>query len=219
VWQRCLDTLEQELSSQQFNTWIRPLHAIEEGDALCLLAPNRFVMNWVNEQYIDRIREMITSTGEEPQEVRLVIGSSPRTDGNDREEHNTATLVRRANTRQATRRVSNLNREFSFDFFVEGKSNQLARAASMQVAENPGAAYNPLFIYGGVGLGKTHMMHAVGNRILENKQGLALVPVVGSSCGGCHMNVTPQQRNAIKMNEELVFCEMCARILYLEDDS
>jgi len=161
--------LEQELSSQQFNTWIRPLHAIEEGGALCLLAPNRFVMNWVNEQYIERIREMIASAGDEAPEVRLVIGSSPRDTGTAHDDHDTATLVRRAGTRQVARRVSNLNREFSFDFFVEGKSNQLARAASMQVAENPGAAYNPLFIYGGVGLGKTHMMHAVGNKILENK--------------------------------------------------
>lgn len=168
LWQKCLDRLETELPAQQFNTWIRPLHAVEESDALKLLAPNRFVLDWVKDHYIGNIREALGRLGDHDKlRVELEIGSSnpqpaPRLapqpgppGGRDR----------RREQRQPPR--GNLNPGFTFDNFVEGKSNQLARAASLQVAENPGAAYNPLFIYGGVGLGKTHLMHAVGNMISQ----------------------------------------------------
>ncbi len=164
LWKKCLDHLESELTAGQFNTWIRPLQAIEEGRTLRLLAPNRFVMEHVSERFYQHISEITSRyTGMPDFKVSLEIGSQeppatapPRTD----------TSFSRRGDREV-RHVRNLRPEFTFDTFVEGKSNQLARAASMQVAENPGKAYNPLFIYGGVGLGKTHLMHAIGNVIVQ----------------------------------------------------
>lgn len=172
-WKRCLERLEGELSPQQFNTWIRPLHAIENDNSIRLLAPNRFVLDWISERYLSRIEELVG--GQENNHgitLKLEIGSREQ----NKTEINNKKAVETTNTRgwetnqkKPTKHSSNLNRFFTFDNFVEGKSNQLARAASFQVAENPGEAYNPLFIYGGVGLGKTHLMHAVGAAILEQK--------------------------------------------------
>ncbi|HQU14585.1 MAG: chromosomal replication initiation protein DnaA [Chromatiales bacterium 21-64-14] len=165
LWQSCLHRLEGELSEQQFNTWIRPLHAVEEDNALHLLAPNRFVLDWVREHYFEQITEVVSHHGSgHPPRVLLEIGSTRRS------APVAAARVaqgERYSTGQEVVRSSYLNPQFVFDSFVEGKSNQLARAASQQVADNSGRAYNPLFIYGGVGLGKTHLMHAVGNRMLQ----------------------------------------------------
>ncbi len=164
LWKKCLDHLESELSTGQFNTWIRPLQAIEEGRTLRLLAPNRFVMEHVSERFYQHISEItMRYTGMPDFKVSLEIGSQESSSA-------TAPLCDANFTRRGdreVRHVRNLQPEFTFDTFVEGKSNQLARAASMQVAENPGKAYNPLFIYGGVGLGKTHLMHAIGNVIVQ----------------------------------------------------
>ena len=162
LWHHCLRQLEAELPEQQFNTWIRPLQAVEDGRVLRLLAPNRFVVDWVNENVAARISQLVDAAGSDsgPQVV-LEVGSraampvapSPVFQG-------------RATVKEPpTVLGSRLNPDFTFTNFVEGKSNQLGRAAAVQVAENPGRAYNPLFIYGGVGLGKTHLMHAVGNVI------------------------------------------------------
>jgi len=162
----CLDRLEGELSPQQFNTWIRPLQAIEESDSLRLLAPNRFVMDWVSEQFIDRINEVVAILGHDCQaRVSVEIGNQPM--GNGTESQSGPTPQAAGAIRRRPPFQNNLNKEFTFERFVEGKSNQLARAAAAQVAENPGGAYNPLFIYGGVGLGKTHLMQAAGNMILD----------------------------------------------------
>jgi chromosomal replication initiator protein len=156
--------LEAELPEQQFNTWIRPLQAVEDGRVLRLLAPNRFVVDWVNENVAGRISELVDASGAEPgPSIVLEVGSRAAVGA-------TASSVSVQNTRSAAKEPptvlgSRLNPDFTFTNFVEGKSNQLARAAAFQVAENPGRAYNPLFIYGGVGLGKTHLMHAVGNMI------------------------------------------------------
>jgi chromosomal replication initiator protein len=159
--------LESELPEQQFNTWIRPLHAVEQGEELKLLAPNRFVLDWVRQHYIKNIRDTIENLSDEGSpRVQLEIGSqTPVTEVVTERRTDKARLRvdRRREERELPR--GNLNPDFTFEGFVEGKSNQLARAASTQVAENPGSAYNPLFIYGGVGLGKTHLMHAVGNLI------------------------------------------------------
>ncbi len=165
LWKSCLRRLEREIPDQQLNTWIRPLQAQEEGDTVRLFAPNRFVLDWVKEHFAERIRELLTAERpDNPPRLVLEIGSS-------RSVRAPAVVTsRRAEQRPAARASeSNLNPNFTFDAFVEGKSNQLARAASMQVVENPGGAYNPLFIYGGVGLGKTHLMHAVGNQMLRNR--------------------------------------------------
>jgi len=165
LWQRCLAQLEAELPEQQFNTWIRPLQAVEDGRVLRLLAPNRFVVDWVNEHIAGRIAELATAEG---WSIAMEVGS-----------RTAATFGAPINTppgRPSPAKIppsilgSRINPDFTFANFVEGKSNQLGRAAALQVAENPGHAYNPLFIYGGVGLGKTHLMHAVGNMIRSRNE-------------------------------------------------
>ncbi len=161
LWSNCLTRLEQELSAQQFNTWIRPLQAVKEEHTLRLLAPNRFVMDWVKERFLTRIAELATQTDTSPQlNVSVEVGGEERT----RVELKSAQPMRA--TPKATPVVGQLNGEFTFHNHVEGKSNQLARAAARQVGENPGGNNNPLFIYGGVGLGKTHLMQAAGHLLL-----------------------------------------------------
>ncbi|MGO1625558.1 MAG: chromosomal replication initiator protein DnaA [Halomonadaceae bacterium] len=215
LWHQCLDYLQDELSSQQFNTWIRPLQA-EQGEAneLFLLAPNRFVRDWVSDKYARRISEIMRELAPtKPPRVSLSVGSRraaapapqprdlghpvsatpagesapavhtpPRGDIADEREINRLSqeTSRRSGTRQvqvegSLKHGSGLNPNFTFETFVEGKSNQLARAASRQVSENPGGAYNPLFLYGGVGLGKTHLMHAVGNALAGHRENARVV--------------------------------------------
>ena len=169
LWQQCLVRLEHEIPEQQFNTWIRPLHAVETPDSLRLLAPNQFVLDWVRKHHFDIISRTLHDLGPDTTtRVQLDIGSSNRApDPLTVPAPAIAPGAGVADQPAPVQYKSNLNPEFTFDSFVGGKSNQLARAASIQVGENPGGAYNPLFIYGGVGLGKTHLMHAVGNLILE----------------------------------------------------
>lgn len=176
LWKKCLDQLETELTSQQFNTWIRPLHAIEENDVLRLLAPNRFVLDWVNERFMEHIED-ITQNFKNGHAVSVCLEIGSRQANNNRQDTapednrpavaKTVTPFSRKNDTANIQHVRSLRQEFTFDNFVEGKSNQLARAASQQVGENPGGAYNPLFIYGDVGLGKTHLMHAIGNMLVQ----------------------------------------------------
>ena len=164
LWQECLTRLRDEIPAQKFSTWIRPLHVEDCDNALILLAPNQFVMDWINEHYLLTIKEILQSMAETPPEVRLQIGTKSTRDT----ELSAVKTFEKVNSKQKTVDFHNtLNPAFTFDSFVEGKSNQLGRAAALQVAENPGQAYNPLFLYGGVGLGKTHLMHAMGNRILQ----------------------------------------------------
>ena len=168
LWSKCLERLESELPAQQFNTWIRPLHAISEAHDLQLLAPNRFVRDWVRDKYIERIVAVLDTVLQNgTPNVSISIGSS-QPQAAPLPTNRTAT---RPSAPKGTAHATGLKADFNFDTFVEGKSNQLARAASLQVAENPGNAYNPLFICGGVGLGKTHLMHAVGNLITGIKPG------------------------------------------------
>ncbi len=181
IWQQCLEQLESQLNAQQFNTWIRPLQAVEDGDALRLLAPNRFVLDWVNEKFFDNIQQIVTQVNNgNGQKIVLEVGSRPvakpanaplihtqSSAGNTSTNHQTAPIFRRRDDGKGVSHTSNLRNEFTFTSFVEGKSNQIAKAASIQIGENPGVAYNPLFVYGGVGLGKTHLMHAVGNLMLH----------------------------------------------------
>lgn len=184
LWQSCLGRLQEDLSSQQFNTWIRPLQVDQDSQSqLTLLAPNRFVLDWVADKYLVRIREIMAdfSDGPAPQ-IKLEIGSraTHQQTVSSAKTTTTKTMDRAtSNTKEAgisgrevdvggtIQHKSNLNPLYNFSNFVEGKSNQLAKAAATQVAENAGRAYNPLFLYGGVGLGKTHLMVAVGNYIAE----------------------------------------------------
>lgn len=167
VWHKCLDRLQDELSSQQYNTWIRPLQAREEDDRLLIYAPNRYVRNQVQAAYLERIHELLEQLGDSssPLGVDLDVGEAEqrqpdpapvRADG-------TGGVSEREAERHGV--IHQLNEEFTFNTFVEGKSNEMARAAAMQVAQNAGQSYNPLLLYGDVGLGKTHLMQAVGNEI------------------------------------------------------
>ena len=158
-----MGALETELPQQQFNTWVRPLQAMEGNGALKLLAPNRFVVDWINANLLPRIGELLRdeSTGDVPI-VTVEVGSRSVA-----ARAVPAALPGRVRRAEGLVVGARLNPDFCFATFVEGKSNQLAKAAAAQVAENPGRAYNPLFLYGGVGLGKTHLMHAVAHLIKQ----------------------------------------------------
>lgn len=194
-WQECLGQLQHEIPAQQFNTWIRPLEATINNGQLVLSAPNRFIRDWVKNQFINRIEQVMSELNNGLiTQVDVVVGestlifqmpTSTLVDNSNKEVVPSSTapinvsntsgragdgkvVVSHAKTqRNAAQQKSSLNSSFTFDNFVEGKSNQLALAAAKQVADNAGGSYNPLFIYGGVGLGKTHLMHAVGNEILR----------------------------------------------------
>jgi len=164
LWQACLRRLEQELPAQHFNTWIRPLSpesAAVDSTTLVLTAPNRFVLELVRERFVARISRLVAELGGRELDVKLVLTRA--SDGPNRAMPPAA--PRPGATAAVAPDRARLNRNFNFDNFVTGKANQLARAAAMQVAENPGISYNPLFIYGGVGLGKTHLVQAIGNRL------------------------------------------------------
>jgi len=199
LWEKCLGCLQEELPTQQFNTWIRPLtlDASEfDGQSVVpksinLLAPNRFVKDWVSDKFLDRIVEIFQQVSGERCLVTVVSGKSlvPSVKSMPPESPsviNTPTAAsstriqvvpdnRNSGVEGGLNHQSNVNETFTFASFVEGKSNQLALAASRQVAENPGGSYNPLFIYGGVGLGKTHLMHAVGNALRKQKPNAKII--------------------------------------------
>lgn len=167
LWEDCIDQLANEIPAQQLNTWIRPLQANLDDQTLSLYAPNKFVLDWVQDHYQSKISNILSLLGKDQIKVVLRIGSADRPKP---PQPAFQTRSSTAPTREPTTTVEqthNLNPRFTFDTFVEGKSNQLAKAASHQVADNPGHAYNPLFLYAGVGLGKTHLMHAIGNSVLS----------------------------------------------------
>lgn len=163
LWKQCLDQLEAELPPQQFNTWIRPLQAVQDSRALRLLAPNRFVVDWVRQRFLTRIGELVGQYASGALPVMVEVGSQVQERG-PAEVNALPTLQHRTGPA-----LGRLNPEFTFERHIEGKSNQLARAAAKQVGENPGSSYNPLFIYGSTGLGKTHLMQAAGNLMLQQR--------------------------------------------------
>ncbi|MAQ00787.1 MAG: chromosomal replication initiator protein DnaA [Alteromonadaceae bacterium] len=238
LWNQCLERLRQELPTQQFVMWIRPLTSEQNQDAVTLYAPNRFILDWVREKYRDKINQLFVefSGGQQAPQLRFEVvqrraapsasnlaspgaasdptrgsarGSSfpasGNTDSQPSQQTNAftnnngaamqspptvpASVSARVNPAasaghtvnkvipipEGVSHKSNINPTYQFDNFVEGKSNQLARAAASQVANNPGGSYNPLFIYGGTGLGKTHLLHAVGNGILNTKQDAKII--------------------------------------------
>ena len=160
--------LESELPDTQFNTWVRPLQAVESAEELRLFAPNRFVVDWIDAHLATRISAWLaTELGARAPKLAVVVGEKPEPAAAAGEDPNAQRDALRSGRRSKVEVVGGrLNPDSTFDSFVVGKSNQLAKAAAQQVGENPGKAYNPLFIYGGVGLGKTHLMHAVGHAIL-----------------------------------------------------
>ena len=188
-WQTCSAQLELELTPQQYSAWIKPLVALDYEDGkLRIAAPNRFKLDWVKTQFATRITELAAQYWEAPVEVQFVLDpktnparkptvsassgagaqglDSPRpapVPDNQTQNLNIANSPKREQSR--------INTELTFDSFVTGKANQLARAAAIQVANNPGISYNPLFFYGGVGLGKTHLIHAIGNQVMADQPG------------------------------------------------
>ena len=166
IWLKCLNSLKGEVPEKLFNTWIRPIQSIEEKDSLQLLAPNNFVLKKVNEDYIERIKEIVLNQNSAV-DVSITVGSRDSTSTTP--ETKMRSVPERKEILPSIQ--SRLNPGFTFDAFVEGKSNQLAKAAAIQVSENLGNSYNPLFIYGGVGLGKTHLMQAVGNAVMTKQPG------------------------------------------------
>jgi chromosomal replication initiator protein len=192
-WPICLSRFEQELSTQQFNTWIKPLQLEVSDNAIRLLAPNKFVQQWVKERFLAKIETIAAELLPSNTLIELAICekssakklADSKLNKNPAQNHNNALAAKpksadldetKASADAATKtsasrrtgeRASGLNPSFNFNNYVTGRANQLARAAAMQVAENPGQAYNPLFIYGGVGLGKTHLLQAIGNQLKQ----------------------------------------------------
>lgn len=175
-WARCAAQFQAELPRQQFETWIRPLK-LGNASAECppaeieLIAPNRFVQQWIRERYIGRLESLAAEYWGSP--VRVLVthlapaDSAPRTPPAPRKAASAETVVPNGAPVDAGYAKTRLNQEYTFDTFVTGKANQLARAAAVQVADNPGTSYNPLFLYGGVGLGKTHLVQAIGNQMIR----------------------------------------------------
>ncbi len=192
-WPTCLSRFEQELSTQQFNTWIKPLHAEVEGNAVRLVAPNRFVMQWVKERFLKKIEQFAHDLHLTNIKIDFIISESYQKNSTEKSaakqsakvdissninlmESKIGQISQAISTSKSINKKisesskvsSGLNSAFNFDNYVTGRANQLARAAAIQVAENPGTAYNPLFIYGGVGLGKTHLLQAIGNELKKH---------------------------------------------------
>jgi chromosomal replication initiator protein len=172
LWEACTARLQKELPSQQFNTWIRPLRAgLEPGadSELALIAPNRFVLQWIKDRFVPKIETLASELAGRPVRLSLALPENEVTIEPLAVAPVKSQQARAPAPNRAKLERSNLIGEFTFESFVPGKANQLARAAAIQVAENPGTSYNPLFIYGGVGLGKTHLIHAVGNHVLARQ--------------------------------------------------
>lgn len=190
LWQQVVSRLQDELQATEFSMWIRPLQVEQADELLTLYAPNRFVLDWVKDKYLIRINALLEEfCGHDHPKLRFEVGSrkptsvaaepvaqptqSPRPTRNppaaQPQRHERSWDNDNQQSVSTISHRNNINPKHKFDNFVEGKSNQLARAAASQVASNPGGAYNPLFLYGGTGLGKTHLLHAVGNGILDSK--------------------------------------------------
>lgn len=188
-WQACSAQLEQELTPQQFSAWIKPLSLVDyEEGKLRIAAPNRFKLDWVKTQFASRITELATQFWDDQIDVQFILDprlaspsvpKRPAPDpqqtvdiGTNADEVPSPDEARGTTIAETPKRDhSRINNALTFDSFVTGKANQLARAAAIQVANNPGVSYNPLFLYGGVGLGKTHLIHAIGNQILIDNPG------------------------------------------------
>jgi len=176
LWQACVDELSRELPEQQFNTWIKPLTAqiSDDQQRLTLFVANRFKLDWIRAQYAGRLASMLESLQGHPVQIELVI--TPRDGGIRTARQSTPSSMENGpepidlpDEAVANTFRSRLNTALTFDNLVEGTANRMARAAAMHVSGSPGHLYNPLFIYGGVGLGKTHLMHAIGNKLLADR--------------------------------------------------
>ncbi|MBI0156571.1 MULTISPECIES: chromosomal replication initiator protein DnaA [Gilliamella] len=180
IWQDCLSQLQEALPTTEFNLWIRPLQAEMIENKLYIYAPNRFVLDWVKNKYLTTISQLLnTLLGNDSLKLYLEVGSTLSVEKKSEVNQSKPDIApawkttKESNSNHAY--YSGINHKHTFNSFVEGKSNQLAVAAAKQVAENPGKAYNPLFLYGSTGLGKTHLLHAVGNEIIAGKANAKVV--------------------------------------------
>ncbi|MBL6737367.1 MAG: chromosomal replication initiator protein DnaA [Litoricola sp.] len=190
-WDICVEQLAAELTTEQLNTWIKPLQVEETVQSILLFAPNRFVKDWVTDRYLDRIQSFYSQHVGGTFQVTVRVGSSglmagatdrvvevPKQSAQVNHQPVSQPKVREPAVVEGSIKHSNrLNADFRFENFVEGKSNQLARAAAQRVSEKPGSEYNPLFLYGDTGLGKTHLMHAVGNQIRSHNSNAKIIYV------------------------------------------
>lgn len=190
-WDICVEQLAAELTTEQLNTWIKPLQVEETVQSILLFAPNRFVKDWVTDRYLDRIQSFYSQHVGGTFQVTVRVGSSglmagatdrvvevPKQSAQVNHQPVSQPKVREPAVVEGSIKHSNrLNADFRFENFVEGKSNQLARAAAQRVSEKPGSEYNPLFLYGDTGLGKTHLMHAVGNQIRSHNTNAKIIYV------------------------------------------
>ncbi len=175
-WQSCTEEFKQELSPHQYNTWIKPLRFDQDGDSFALIAPNRYVLQWVKDRLLTRIEHAAEKYFARPVFLDLALddGQQEEVPINEAVENhpatNSAVQAFRQDPLMVPARPSEhrVNPAFTFTSFIGGKANQLARAAALQVSQNPGQAYNPLFVYGTTGLGKTHLVQAIGNQLLEH---------------------------------------------------
>ena len=177
LWQSCIDLLAQELPEQQFNTWIKPLQAAVSDDfsKLTIVVINRFKLDWIRAQYAGRISALLNQLYGQPVHIEFSLApkEAPVREPVLRPSHENDEFSNAANSTASDAALNlfknRLNSSLCFDTLIEGTANRMARAAAMHIANVPGQLYNPLFIYGGVGLGKTHLMHAVGNQLLQNR--------------------------------------------------
>ena len=190
-WDICVEQLAAELTTEQLNTWIKPLQVEETVQSILLFAPNRFVKDWVTDRYLDRIQSFYSQHVGGTFQVTVRVGSSglmagatdrvvevPKQSAQVNHQPVSQPKVREPAVVEGSIKHSNrLNADFRFENFVEGKSNQLGRAAAQRVSEKPGSEYNPLFLYGDTGLGKTHLMHAVGNQIRSHNPNAKIIYV------------------------------------------
>ncbi len=176
-WLTCLEHFRKELNAQQFNTWIKPLELEGNGQEneaeVIIIAPNRFVLQWVQDNFISRIKNMAEEHFAKEIQFQLKIADPTKVPNLNTKTEKKVIVTRPTNAqqpKQSKTTFSQLYPQFTLENFVTGKANQLARAGAIQVAESPGTAYNPLFIYGGVGLGKTHLIQAIGNLVHRNNE-------------------------------------------------
>ena len=176
IWQKTLDKLELSLNPQHFATWIKPIGFVNiKADIVELQVPNRFFLDWIRENYFQLIRETISSISATECNLQFVIASQSSNGQIEESEIEEKSIIKKPVNNPIRRGHSiNINSKYTFDEFVTGSSNQFAYAAAMAVANNPATTYNPLFVYGGVGLGKTHLVNAIGNEILKNDPQMAI---------------------------------------------
>jgi chromosomal replication initiator protein len=163
LWRRCLERLEGEFSVEDLHTWLAPLQAVEEDSGLRVLAPNAYTLDVVRERFAPRIEAVAAHLNAAPVKLRFEVGTLNKSPAGSTRKSPNGAQAKTAKSQESESFEANLDPHYTFETFVEGKSNQLGKAAAMQVANNPGRAYNPLLLYGGTGLGKTHLMHAAGN--------------------------------------------------------